>query len=150
MIAGVLASLGVGRAIRLAGWLLFAAAMAAAVALVMHWRSQAAKYDDLLAQHGAIASRYGCNHRVEAERDLSACLIAREQDALEARQVALERQREESAKAQAALDREMAKAADAARDMDEFISRAAANGDGPVPRVLLETWARRRDARGIR
>jgi hypothetical protein len=107
-------------------------------------------YRALVAEVDALALAYGCPARVAAERALPACLTARDRDAERARAAELARQRREGAQAQTALDRADA-ATDAASAAEQAaILEAAPADDGPVPRVLLDAWSRKRKERGLK
>jgi hypothetical protein len=96
-----------------------------------------------------LEAEYGCDTRANpAERHLTACLAARDREAAQAVRDEIERQRRAAAAAQALLDQQTAQAEAVQHSMDEFIDGQAVNGDGPVPKVLLDTWARRRQPRG--
>lgn len=149
MIATALSLLGVNQAVARIVEFLAVAVIAAALAIwIMHLRERSAAYGVLLEQHRALEAKYGCVKRPPNERDLAACLSAREAEAARAAQAEIQRQRDEAAKAQADLDAAAAKAADDTRATDDFIDHAAVTEDGAVPKVLLDTWARARKARG--
>ncbi len=147
---GPLTSLGMGgtRA-RLIGIAAVVVVAAGLTAWVMQLRTRATAYGVLQRQHIALARKYGCADRAPAERDLASCLMARDLDAARAQRAAIERQRTEAARAQAELDRLTAVAEAQARATDAFIDGAAIEVDGPVPKILRDTWARERKARGL-
>ncbi|MDQ2080462.1 hypothetical protein RA307_09745 [Xanthobacteraceae bacterium Astr-EGSB] len=133
-----------------AGLVLVVAVTVGLTVHVQHLERDRVAYRMLAAEVDALAAAYGCPARAPAERALPACLTARERDAASARADELARQRREAAQAQAVLDRADA-AADAASAAEQAaILEAAPADDGPVPRVLLDAWARKRKERGLK
>lgn len=107
------------------------------------YRLQTAMVDGLKTAHG-------CNLRPPQERGLDACLAAEARDIEHARADKLAELQAQAARAQADLDAANASNSDLAAQIEDLISRSAATGDGPVPKVLLDTWARARAARGVK
>lgn len=120
-----------------------------AVAITVHWQHlerDSAAYKTLSAAHASLEQLYGCPSRPAHERDLAACLTARDRDAEAAIAREIKRQRDHAAAEQARLDREAAEQEAERQASGRAIDLDAANGDGPVPPVLLNAWRR---ARGI-
>ena len=151
MILTVLSALGINKT---GARLILALAIAAAAAAVALWISNlqatAEAYTALRAAVTSLEQQYGCDDRPEHERDLAACLAARDRAVAEAQRDALDRQREAAARAQAALDREWAKAQQQAEEDEKNIRAAGADEDGPGPKVLLDSWSRARKERGLK
>jgi len=151
MIAAALATVGISQAAaRRIGFVVLAAIVAALTVWVMHLREQAQAYEVLHAEHTALETRYGCPDREPIERDLARCLLARDLAVAEAQRDEIGRQRAEAAREQAALDKAQAQADAKARAMDSFIDQSAVTADGPVPKVLLDTWDQERKERGLK
>lgn len=136
--------------IKIIAYLVAAAAVAGLSLYVANLYQKAGAFDVLSAEHRALAVKYGCDRRPNvAERDLPACLIARDLDAEKAHREEIERQRNEAARAQAKLDADKL-AAERAQNRETAILKAApAADDGPVPKVLLDAWARERKRLGV-
>jgi len=151
MIASILGALGLSRTAAVVGEVLMIAAVAAIITgYVMHLRYKAQAYDVLSSGHAAIANLYGCPARTnDAERELGACLIARDRDAAEARANKESELRRQAAEAQAKLEAANAQLEAANKDLSGFIDASAADGgDGPVAPVLRDLYARQRKERG--
>jgi hypothetical protein len=151
IIPGILTALGLNKPLAYLIEVLVAVALVAGASFyVAHLYQKAEAFDDLSAEHRAIEVRYGCDKRPSiAERELQSCLIARDLDAEKAHRKEIERERDAAAKAQADLD---AKALAAAREQweeENIINAAPAVDDGPVPKVLLDAWARERKRLGV-
>ncbi len=108
-------------------------------------KSDRAAYRVLKVEVDGLRGRYGCG-----ARGLDACLTARDLAAAAAQRDALANMQTEAAQAQAALDALSERLREETRDTRAFIDREAVAGDGPVPKVLLDTWARARAARGLK
>lgn len=136
--------------IKIIAYLVAAAAVAGLSLYLATLYQKAGNFDLLSAEHRALEVKYGCDRRPSvAERDLPACLIARDLDAEKAHREEIERQRNEAAKAQAKLDADKL-AAERAQNQETAILKAApAADDGPVPKVLLDAWARERKRLGV-
>jgi hypothetical protein len=109
-----------------------------------------AAYKLLKAEHESLEAYYGCPLRAEHERDLGACLTARERDVEKARAEKLAELQRQAAQAQADLADATAKNEQLSGALDDFINSRAAGGDGPVPQVLKDYWAHERAERGHR
>lgn len=125
----------------------------ATVAVTAHWqhlKAEAATGRALAVRDASLEKRLGCPARAEHERDLATCMTAVERDNAEAQRIEIERQRREAARAQAAEDAATLVARKAQADEDAAIETDAGANDGPVPLVLLHSWARERAARGVK
>jgi hypothetical protein len=126
-------------------YLIAAALVAGASLYVAHLYHKAGLLDDLAAERRAIEVKYGCDKRPKiAERDLTACLVARDLDGEKAHLAEIERQRNEAARAQAKLDAETLAAEKRAWNENAILNATPAADDGPVPKVLLDAWQRER------
>lgn len=125
----------------------------AAVAFTVHYerlKRDSEAYKALRGTMTSLETKYGCDQRPEHERDLAACLTARERDAADAAKARVEQLEREAAKAraaQAAAETKLVEQSDAVR---QFLRDAPADDDGPLPKVLLDLWARQRNERGIK
>lgn len=109
-----------------------------------------AAFRALSGEVAALQAKYGCPARPAHERDLGACLTARAREAEKARADEVARLARAAAQAQADLAAATAVLDRQSADTEAFIDRAAPGRDGPVPGVLLDTWARERAARGVK
>lgn len=117
---------------------------------VAHLYDKAGDFDVLSAEVSALEVKYGCDKRpITAERELQACLVARELDAEKAHREEIARQRDEAAKAQEKLDKDNAAAEKRQQSEAAILSAAPAADDGPVPKVLRDAWARERRRLGV-
>lgn len=127
--------------------------LATAVAVTVHWQHlerDSAAYKALSAETTSIERRLGCDFRPVDERGLSACMAARDRDVAQAAASEIARQRVEAAQEQAMLDRQNAALDADRRASEQAIAADAVRGDGPVPQVLLNAWARMRADRGVK
>lgn len=139
-----------GLSIKLIAYAVAAAIVAAAALYVAHLYNKAGDFDVLSAEVSALEVKYGCDKRPALiERKLGRCLIARDFDAEKAHREEIERQRDEAAKAQAKLDADNAAAEKQQQSENEILTLAPAADDGPVPKVLLDAWARERRRLGV-
>ncbi len=114
-------------------------------------KSDRLAYRALKADVVSLARHYGCDVRIDPhERALSACLTARERDAADAAAAKLKDMQLQAAQAQAALDASNEQLREASRGNRAAIAQDAIAGDGPVPPVLSNSWARERAARGVK
>jgi hypothetical protein len=130
---------------RLIAYLIAAALVAGASLYVAHLYHKAGLLDGLSAERRALEVKYGCDKRPSiAERSLPACLVARDLDGEKAHLAEIERQRSEATKAQAKLDAETLATEKRAWSENAILNATSAADDGPVPKVLLDAWARER------
>lgn len=115
---------------------------------IEHLEQTEAAYKKLFVATSSLEAKYGCASRPVHERDLAACLTARERDIEAARAAKLAEFQRTAAQAQADLDVANAQIAAQSGSLDSFIDQAVPADDGPVPKILLDTWARERAARG--
>lgn len=133
-----------------AGLLLLVGVSVGLTIRIQHLEQDSAAYKILLADQASLEQRYGCPGRPVHERDLAACLTARERDVADATAKEIQRQRGEAAQQQARLDLENAQLEAQQREANQAIDADAVHDDGAVPKVLLNTWARERAERGIK
>jgi hypothetical protein len=142
---------GSGKALAIvAGLALFAVAT---VAVTVHWqhlKRDRVAYRALSAQVVSLQGRYDCGARPAHERDLPACLTAIEAENETAKAAEIARQRLLAAAEQARQDAADDALARWQAAEDAAIAEGSEAHDGPVPGVLLDSWARERKARGIK
>jgi len=115
---------------------------------IEHLEREEAQYKALSAEHVSLEKHYGCDKRPVFEQDLSACLTARDRDAVLAQEQEIKRQRDEAAREQSRLDQEASALNASEREADQQIDSASPTADGKVPNVLLDAWKRERIGRG--
>lgn len=131
------------------GLLLLVAASVGVTVYIEHLKRDREAYLDLVARYSGTAKVYGCDRRANvAEHDLITCLTARNAEAEKARADRIADLQEQAAKAQADLAVAAGKLDAANAALGTFIDQAARGGDGPVPKVLRDLWARQRKERG--
>lgn len=122
-------------------------------AIAVHWQHlerDSAAYKTLSERDTSLEQLYGCPDRPVHERDLAACLVARDRDASAAVAIEIGRQLAVAAREQADLDRTMAGLEQRQREEQARIDADALKGDGPVGDVLLNGWRRGRAAKGLK
>jgi hypothetical protein len=117
---------------------------------IEHLERDSAAYKQLSASNKALELRYGCTTLPAEARELAACLIFRDALAEKEKNYALKRLGDIAAKAQSDLLEANDKLAAQADSTNAFISQSAPTHDGRVPQVLLDTWARERQQRGVK
>jgi hypothetical protein len=137
--------------LKVAAATLLAIAVAGATVHYMKLRADSAALHELQPRIAGLEASLGCPDRpAAAERDLFACIPARDRDAEHARAEAIRQNEGKAAIARAALERTN-KALKAELDArDELIEDASAADDGPLPKVLLDAWRRERVKRGVK
>jgi hypothetical protein len=151
MISSILTALGANKVV---AWLIEIAIVAAIVTALSFYiaglQSTADAFAALSVEHESLEARYGCDERpIVAERELAACLVARELDAEKAAAAKLAAQ----TKAAREASDELGKATDLnwTQLIGEYgaIQSAPKSDDGRVPKVLLDAWARQRRLMGV-
>jgi hypothetical protein len=116
----------------------------------MKLKDAAADWHAVAPKIAALEAALGCPQRPDEERELFACIPARDRDAEHARAEATRKEQEASARALDALQK---KHDEVTRDLDaanELIEDATAADDGPLPKVMLDNWRRERARRGVK
>jgi hypothetical protein len=115
-----------------------------------HLKNAASDLAALQPKIAALAQDLGCDGRDENERDLFACIPARDRDAAEAKAAALRKQQADMALALEFERRRADQNAAELADANAAIERSSAADDGPLPKVMRDNWARERARRGLK
>lgn len=132
-----------------AGIAIAAASIVALTVYLQNLKRDSAAYHSISVQLSSLEARYGCAERPAHEQPLTACLASRDRDNALAQAREIARQRVEAAAAQARQSAEEF-ATQRWLDAEEEAIAAGLAHDGPVPGVLLDSWARERAARGVK
>jgi hypothetical protein len=127
-----------------------AIAVAGATVHYMKLRSDSAALHDLQPRIASLEASLGCPARPESERDLFACIPARDRDAAEARAETIRKNDLAAAQARASLERRNSALEEVLGKANAAIEAAAAADDGPLPKVMLDYWRRERALRGVK
>jgi hypothetical protein len=136
--------------------LIAVAVLAAVIAIVgftahyEHLKNAAAELAELQPKIAALEHDLRCDGRDENERELFACIPARDRDIAAAKAAEIERQQLVYARE---LDAERKRADENAADLEfanELINSAGAADDGPLPKVMKDNWTRERARRGLK
>lgn len=114
------------------------------------WAARDVDYQKVRTEVAALEHHFECNIRPAAERELSVCITSRERDAAAAVAAELQRQRDAAAQAQADLDRTTADLDAKTKEFEDYIFQQSKLGDGSLPQVMLDAWARRRALMGVK
>ena len=151
MLASALTLLGINQtAAKVIEAVIFAVVIACAVVYVMSLRETAHKYDTLYAQVTGLEQKYGCQQRMASQRQLPACLEAREKDAEIERTAALNKVLASSVNVAAQLDKATTATLSLQTDTDAWVAAAPTADDGDLPRVVTDYWERERARRGMK
>lgn len=136
--------------IKLAAAALVAVAIAGAAVHYIGLRSDAAKLAVLTPRIAGLEASLGCPARPQHERDLFACIPARDRDSERARAEAIRRNEEAAAKARRALEVRLSGTETELAAANWVIENSAPADDGPLPKVLRDHYARERAKRGVK
>lgn len=136
--------------LRIGSLVMGAIAVAGAVVHYMNLRADSVALHQLVPKIAALETSLGCPGRSPQERELFACIPARDRDAAAATADAVRRAAQASVLAQADLAQKAEQLQSDLNAADDAVADAADADDGPVPKVMRDNWARERAKRGMK